>query len=153
MESTYCNLKSMERPMFWMDYKVNIIFHMLHRSNLGWSVTYMSKEEPNGEFHGHLARFSLHLWHLWHQWWRFYNSYDTSHIWRMKSNISDISGLNRASNLYFMWFGEAQWVPTQFGRRWKVKREATWHSMSNHTNSTWIWFMDVFGSFWDHWFL
>ena len=41
-----------------MDYKVNILVHVLHRSNFGWSVTYMSKEEPNWGFHGHLARFS-----------------------------------------------------------------------------------------------
>ena len=47
----------MERLMFWMDYKVNIHVHILHRYNFGLSVTYMSKEEANGEFHGHLARF------------------------------------------------------------------------------------------------
>ena len=34
----------------------------------------------------------------------------------------------------------------KFGRRGKVKREATWHSMSSHTNLTWIWFMDGFGT-------
>ena len=33
-----------------MDYKVNIIFHILHRSNLGWILTYMGEEEPNGSF-------------------------------------------------------------------------------------------------------
>ena len=150
MASTSCNIKSMEIIMFWMDYKFNILVHILYRSNLGWSVTYMSKEEPNREFCGHLARFPLHLWHLWHQWRRFYDSYDTSKIWKLTSDISDISGRNRASNRSLMWFGEAQCVPTQFGRRWKVKREATWHSMNNHTNSTWIWFMDVFGRWVDH---
>ena len=33
-----------------MDYKVNIIFHILHRYNLGLIVTYMGEEEPNGSF-------------------------------------------------------------------------------------------------------
>ena len=33
-----------------MDYKANIIFHILHMSNLGWIVTYMGEEEPNGSF-------------------------------------------------------------------------------------------------------
>ena len=33
-----------------MDYKVNIIFHILHRFNLGWIVTYVGEEEPNGSF-------------------------------------------------------------------------------------------------------
>ena len=36
--------------MFWMDYEVNIIFHIIHRSYLGWIVTYMGEEEPNGSF-------------------------------------------------------------------------------------------------------
>ena len=34
--------------MFWIDYKVNILVHIIHRSNLGLSVTYMGKEDPNG---------------------------------------------------------------------------------------------------------
>ena len=146
MASTSWNLKAMEIIMFWMDYKVNIIVHILNKSNFGWIVTYMSKEEPNGEFHGHLSRFPLHLCHLWHQWWRFYDSYDTSPIWRLNSEIFDISSQSRVSNRALMWFGESKWVPTQFGRRWKVKREATWHSMSSGTNSNWIWFMDGFGT-------
>ena len=33
-----------------MDYEVNIIVHILHRSNLGWIVTYMVEEELNGIF-------------------------------------------------------------------------------------------------------
>ena len=33
-----------------MDYKVNIIIHILHRSNLGWIVTYTGEKEPNGSF-------------------------------------------------------------------------------------------------------
>ena len=33
-----------------MYYKVNIIFHILHRYNLGWIVTYMGEEDPNGSF-------------------------------------------------------------------------------------------------------
>ena len=35
----------------------------------------------------------------------------------------------------------------KFGRRGKVKREATWNSMRSHTNSTWIWFMDGFETY------
>ena len=31
-----------------MDHEVNIIFNKLHKSNLGWIVTYMGEEEPNG---------------------------------------------------------------------------------------------------------
>ena len=33
-----------------MDCEVNIIFNKLHRYNLGWIVTYMGEEEPNGSF-------------------------------------------------------------------------------------------------------
>ena len=33
-----------------MDYKVNILIHILHRFNLGWIVTYMGKEETNKSF-------------------------------------------------------------------------------------------------------
>ena len=33
-----------------MDYEVNIIVYIVHRSNLGWIVTYMGEEEPNGSF-------------------------------------------------------------------------------------------------------
>ena len=33
-----------------MEYEVNIIFHILHRYNLGCIVTYMGEEEPNGSF-------------------------------------------------------------------------------------------------------
>ena len=33
-----------------MDYDVNIISHIFHRSNLGWIVTYMGEEDPNGSF-------------------------------------------------------------------------------------------------------
>ena len=33
-----------------MDYEVNILFHILHRFNLGLIVTYMGEEEPNGSF-------------------------------------------------------------------------------------------------------
>ena len=133
MESTSCNLKYMEILMFWMDYKVNIIVHILHRFNFGWSVTYVSKEEPNVEFYGHLARFSLHLWHLWHQWWRFYDSYEKSKILRLTSDIYDISSRNRAYNISHMWFGEAQWVPTQIGGRWKVRKGRTHGKSWAHT--------------------
>ena len=58
-----------------------------------------------------------------------------------------MSGLNRESYRALVGFGEgAKRLLLEFGRRGKVKREATWHSMSNHTNSTWPWFMDVFGT-------
>ena len=33
-----------------MDYKANILVHILHSSNFGWIVTYMGEEEPNGSF-------------------------------------------------------------------------------------------------------
>ena len=33
-----------------MDYKANKIFHILHRLNFGWIVTYMGEEDPNGSF-------------------------------------------------------------------------------------------------------
>ena len=33
-----------------MDYKVDIIIHILHKFNLVWIVTYMGEEEPNGGF-------------------------------------------------------------------------------------------------------
>ena len=33
-----------------MDYEVNILVHILHRSNFGLIVTYMGEEEPNGSF-------------------------------------------------------------------------------------------------------
>ena len=33
-----------------MDYEVNILFHILHRSNFGLILTYMGEEEPNGSF-------------------------------------------------------------------------------------------------------
>ena len=33
-----------------MDYKDNILFHILEISNLGLIVTYMGEEEPNGSF-------------------------------------------------------------------------------------------------------
>ena len=33
-----------------MDYEVNILVHILNRSNLGLIVTYMGEEEPNGSF-------------------------------------------------------------------------------------------------------
>ena len=33
-----------------MDYEVNILVHIIHSYNLGWIVTYMGEEEPNGSF-------------------------------------------------------------------------------------------------------
>ena len=33
-----------------MDYDINILFHILHRYNLVWIVTYMGEEDPNGSF-------------------------------------------------------------------------------------------------------
>ena len=91
------------------------------------------------EFHGNLARFPLHLWQLWHQWWRFYDSYDPSKIWRLKYSYNDMSFLNRAYWILISELEKAKRLLLKFGRRGKVKREATWHSMRNHTNSTWIW--------------
>ena len=129
-----------------MDYKSNIIVHILHRSNLGWILTYMGEEEPNGSFMD-----------TWLDSPYIYDSYDTNdgdsmtvmtqviyecwntNILTCKSWIENLRGriweLEKAKRLLL-----------KFGRRGKVKREATWHSMSNHTNSTWIWFMDGFGT-------
>ena len=33
-----------------MDYKANILVHILHMSNFGLILTYMGEEEPNGSF-------------------------------------------------------------------------------------------------------
>ena len=54
--------------VFCMDYKVNILVHILNRSNFGWLVTYMGKGRVKWEFHGHLARFPY-----------IYDIYDTKH--------------------------------------------------------------------------
>ena len=40
----------------------------------------------------------------------------------MKSEISNMSGINIASNRELMLVGEAQWVPTQIGGRWKARK-------------------------------
>ena len=95
-----------------MDYKFNIIVHIINMYNLGLTVNYMGKGRSKWEFHGHLARFPLHLWHIWHQWWRFYDNYDTSQIWRLTYDISDMSDLNRSSYMEFMGVGEGQEAPT-----------------------------------------
>ena len=56
-----------------------------------------------------------------------------------------MSGLNRTSYRALMGVGEGQEALFECGGIWKRKREATWKSMSNHTNSTWIEFMDDLG--------
>ena len=53
------------------------------------------------------------------QWWRCYENYETNNIWMLKPNISNMLGRNRSSKRALMWFGEAQWVPTQIRERWK----------------------------------
>ena len=40
-------------------------------------------------------------------------------------DISNMSGKNRASKRVLMWFGEAQWVPTQIGGRLKARKGMT----------------------------
>ena len=40
----------------------------------------------------------------------------------MKYEISNMSGRNIASKRALMRFGEAQWVPTQIGGRWKARK-------------------------------
>ena len=77
-----------------MDYEVNILSHILPRSNLGWIITYMGEEEPNGSFMD-----------TWLDSPYIYEIYDTNdgdsmivmtqvryEIWR-----TDMSGLNWAS--------------------------------------------------------
>ena len=44
------NLNIWEAKCFWMDYEVNILFHIIHSSNFGLIVTYMGEKEPNGSF-------------------------------------------------------------------------------------------------------
>ena len=122
-----------------MDYNVNIIFHILHRFKLGWIVTYMGEEELNGSFMD-----------TWLDSPYIYGIYDTNDgdsitfmtqfrytgwhtdILPFQDWIEQLRGriweLEKAKRLLL-----------KFGRRGKVKREVTWHSMSNHTNSTWIW--------------
>ena len=133
MSSTTCNLKSIEILMFWMEHKVNILVHILHRLNLGWIVTYMGRGRTKWELYGHLAKFPLHLWHLWHQWWRFYDSYDTSQIWRLTSDIYDMLGRNISSKRALMWVGEAQWAPTRIWGRWKTRKGRTHGKSWAHT--------------------
>ena len=73
------------------------------------------------------------LWQLWN------NSYLNSDILTFQDWIEHLRGLiwelEKAKRLLF-----------EFGGRWKRKREATWQSMSNHTNSTWIGVMDDLGN-------
>ena len=129
--------------IFCMDYKDNILVHILHGSNFGWIVTYMGEEEPNGSFMD-----------TWLDSPYIYDIYDTSDgdsITVMTQVRSEgwhltcqpwIEHLNGRS-----WeLEKAKRLLLEFGRRGKVKREATWHSMRSHTNSTWLWFMDGFGN-------
>ena len=76
-----------------MDYEVNILVNILNRSNLGFFVTYMGYEEPNGSFMD-----------TWLDSPYIYDIYDTNdgdymtvmtHI-RSEGWHTDISGLNRA---------------------------------------------------------
>ena len=77
-----------------MDYKVNILVHILHRSNLGWIVTYMGEEDPNGSY--------MDTWLDSPYIYDIYDTKDEDSMTVMKHVISegwhiDISGLNRAS--------------------------------------------------------
>ena len=58
-------------------------------------------------------------------------------------------GLNRASYRSNLGFGEGQEAPTQIWEKREGEEDATWHSMTSHTNSTWIWFMDGFEALYD----
>ena len=58
----------------------------------------------------------------------------------------DMSDMNRASYRALMGFGEVQEAPTRIWEKREGEEKATWHSMRSHTNSTWIWFMDGFGT-------
>ena len=82
---------------------------MHHRLNLEGNVTYMGE----GESFGASETLGLDSLALWQWWWRCYDTYDTNKIWRLKYNMSYMSGLNIASKRALMWFGEAQWAPTQ----------------------------------------
>ena len=45
-----------------------------------------------------------------------------------------------------MGVGEGQEAPTQIWGTREGEERGHWHSMSNHTNSNWLWFMDGFGT-------
>ena len=62
---------------------------------------------------------------LWQQWWRFYDTYDINEIWRFKYDIYEILGRNISSKRVLMWVGEAQWVPTQIGGKWNIRKGRT----------------------------
>ena len=129
-----------------MYYNVNIILYTLHMSNLGWIVTDMGEEEPNGSFMD-----------TWIDSPYIYDIYDTNDGYSM---IVMTQVRYKGWHMTYMtcqaWIEhlrgrsweleKAKRLLLEFGRRGKVKREATWHSMSSHTNSTWIWFMDGFGT-------
>ena len=129
-----------------MDYEFNIIVHIIYRSNFGWIVTYMGEEDPNGSF--------MDTW------------LDSAYIYGIKDTNDGYSMTVMTQVRYEGWHTDIltcqDWIEylicriwdlekakrllLKFGRRGKVKREATWHSMSSYTNSNWIWFMDVFGT-------
>ena len=122
-----------------MDYEVNILVNILHRFNLGWIVTYMGEEEPNGSFMD-----------TWLDSPYIYDSYETNY----GDSVTVMTqfryeGWNTDIITFQVWIEhlggriweleKAKRLLLKFGRRGKVKREATWNRMSNHTNSTWIW--------------
>ena len=129
-----------------MDYEVNILVYILHMSNFGWIVTYVGEEERNGSFMD-----------TWLNSPYIYGIYDTNdgdsmtvmtqvryecwntEILTFHEWIEHLRGL-------ILELEKAKRLLLEFGRRGKVKREATWQRIRNHTNSTWIWFMDLFGS-------
>ena len=124
-----------------MDYEVNIIVHIIHRYNLGWIVTYIGEEEPNGSFMD-----------TWLDSPYIYDIYDTNDGYSMTVMTQvRYEGWNTDIMTCQYWIyhligriwdlEKAKRLLLKFGRRGKVKREATWHSMRSHTNSTWIWFM------------
>ena len=96
-----------------MNYKVYILFHILHSSNLGWIITYMGEEEPNGTFMD-----------TWLDSPYIYDIYDTNDGDSMKFMTqvryecwkywhTNMSGLNRASYRSNFGVGEGQEDPTQ----------------------------------------
>ena len=75
-----------------MDYNVNILVHILHRSKLGWIVTYMGEEEPNGSFMDTWLD-SPYIYDIYDN-----NDGDSMKImtqFRSEVSYTDISGMNR----------------------------------------------------------
>ena len=112
-----------------MSWKVNIIGKNKFRLNCSGRVTPMEEKRHFGAS----ETLGLDSLALWQQWWGCYETYGKNNILRMAYDIYNISGWNRVSNRALMWVGESQWVPTQIGGRWKVRKGRTHRKSWAHT--------------------